>query len=474
MPAQARRTAACGPWRRRAAGQNHAMPGAKTPLPTPAPTPAPTQRRQSGRWPWLLAAAAAPLAGATLVMAAALQRTPTVQALPDLGPEDVARAVELLRRHDPRQAQPGAVTAARVAQRDIDVLIDQGLHRWLDAAGRVELQRGRARLTLSLRLPELPGAAVFTALPARLFGAWLNLDVQWIETAGLPALDRVRVGRLPLPAVLAERVSLWALQRAGLHKELQLATEVVQQVRFAPQQLSLRYAWQPDSLSRLVDGLLSESELQRLRPYAEHLARLSQQGNTAPERPLVSLLVPMFELARQRSAAGADAAAENRAALLVLALLANGRSTGSLSLAARAWPQPRPLRLLLAGRDDFPRHFLVSAVLATEGTTPLSRAVGLYKEVADSRQGSGFSFNDMAANRAGTRFGERALREPAALQAAVADGLVDADLLPAVDDLPEFMPEPEFIRRFGGVGTPAYRAMLERIDARIDALPLLR
>ena len=34
-------------------------------------------------------------------------------------------------------------------------------------------------------------------------------------------------------------------------------------------------------------------------------------------------------------------------------------------------------------------------------------AIGVYKEVRDSRGGSGFSFNDMAANRAGTRFGLR-------------------------------------------------------------------
>jgi hypothetical protein len=50
----------------------------------------------------------------------------------------------------------------------------------------------------------------------------------------------------------------------------------------------------------------------------------------------------------------------------------------------------------------------------------------------------------------------------------------DADLLPRVDDLPEFMAEPEFVRRFGGVGAPAYNALLADIDRRIAALALLR
>ena len=94
--------------------------------------------------------------------------------------------------------------------------------------------------------------------------------------------------------------------------------------------------------------------------------------------------------------------------------------------------------------------------------------------MTDARSGSGFSFNDMAANRAGTRFGERLLQDPVALQGRLAGGVRDEDLIPPVQDLPEFMPEAEFVRRFGGVGAPAYNALLADIDRRIAALPLLR
>jgi hypothetical protein len=93
----------------------------------------------------------------------------------------------------------------------------------------------------------------------------------------------------------------------------------------------------------------------------------------------------------------------------------------------------------------------------------------------DSRGGSGFSFNDIAADRAGTRFGELATSSEVAaktLQRRVAKGIVDADLLPKVSDLPEFMPEPEFKRRYGGIGAPAYNAMMRDIEQRLSALPL--
>ena len=51
--------------------------------------------------------------------------------------------------------------------------------------------------------------------------------------------------------------------------------------------------------------------------------------------------------------------------------------------------------MLLNRRDDFPKHFIISAALAAHAGTPLSDAVGVYKEIADSRGGSGFSFGTL-------------------------------------------------------------------------------
>ena len=62
----------------------------------------------------------------------------------------------------------------------------------------------------------------------------------------------------------------------------------------------------------------------------------------------------------------------------------------------------------------------------------------------------------------------------AALQARVAAGVGESDILPATADLPEFMSEKEFIARFGSVGAPAYRRMMDDIEGRVAALPVLR
>jgi hypothetical protein len=143
--------------------------------------------------------------------------------------------------------------------------------------------------------------------------------------------------------------------------------------------------------------------------------------------------------------------------------------------AAYAWQRPRPVVVTLRQRDDSALHFLISAVIAAEAGTPLADAVGLWKELSDARRGgSGFSFNDLAADRAGTRFGELAVRSPAQVQARLAAGATEADFMPDASDLPEFLPEAEFVARYGGVGGTPYKRMLAEIEARIDALAMFR
>jgi hypothetical protein len=161
----------------------------------------------------------------------------------------------------------------------------------------------------------------------------------------------------------------------------------------------------------------------------------------------------------------------------VLAAYASGKSLAAVVPAAADWPRPAARKLTLDGRVDFAQHFAISAALAAGAGGPFADAVGVYKEVDDSRRGSGFSFADIAADRAGTRFGEAATRSPASaakLQAAARAGLREQDIMVAARDLPESMSEAEFKRRFGGVDAPGYKRVLTEIDARIAALPVYR
>ena len=394
--------------------------------------------------------------------------------------DDIDRARRLLERNDPRHALPGITRAVLLTQRDLELVIGQaGQRLGAGARGRVRLQPGLAVVDASLALPRNP------------WGGWLNLHAVLRETSGLPAVQQLRVGRLPVPGWLAEAALPRALAALNLRAQSDLAKRIVSRVGFRSQALVLAYAW-PDNAQRSMAGsLLAPDDQARLRRHADLLATLATSLAGPKPRPAVvsvtQLLQPMFAMAAANSHDATSAALENRAALVALAFLAAGQPLAPLLGAPPSPPPPsllstamaqgtRPQRgpeMRLRNRPDWPLHLLISAALAAEAGSPLSDAIGLYKEVSDSRQGSGFSFGDLAADRAGIRLGLAARRDPLGLQARLASGVTDDDLLPMVKDLPEDMQEADYKRRFGGVGAPAHQAMVREIDARLDRLPLL-
>jgi hypothetical protein len=225
---------------------------------------------------------------------------------------------------------------------------------------------------------------------------------------------------------------------------------------------------------RARSALLSSTDQARLRAYHERL--VEAVANAHARVSLAELMTPLFRIAIERGSAG-DVVAEARAALVVLAFYANGIAPAAIVPAATQWAQPARRTVTLAGRDDFAKHFLISAAISATAGSPLADAIGLYKEIEDSRGGSGFSFNDIGADRAGTRLGEIASQSPQRalrLAQALAAGVKERDFMPDVSDLPEFLPEAEFLRRYGGIDGAGYKRMMATIEARVQSRPLLR
>ena len=95
--------------------------------------------------------------------------------------------------------------------------------------------------------------------------------------------------------------------------------------------------------------------------------------------------------------------------------------------------------------------------------------------MSDAQGGSGFSFIDLAADKAGTRFGERATSSPEnarKLQKAMSEIKDYKDFMPDPRDLPEHMDEAEFKNRYQSIESPAYQELSKQIDARIAATPI--
>ena len=89
--------------------------------------------------------------------------------------------------------------------------------------------------------------------------------------------------------------------------------------------------------------------------------------------------------------------------------------------------------------------------------------------------GSGFSFIDLAADKAGTRFGEMATSSPenARKIQKTMSGIKDyTDFMPDPRDLPEHMNETEFKQRYQFIDSPTYKTLSKQIDDRIAATPI--
>lgn len=391
-----------------------------------------------------------------LALALAVQGSPRWPQRAAVSPVDIEQAKHFLRRNDPRRPAAGPLRTLSSSEQEANLMLDQLARRVAPgASARLALDAGSARLQMSLPMPRSP------------FTAWLNIDATLRQTPGLPAIERLQVGRLPVPAWVAARGLPHLTARLKAMPEAALALDMARHVRLMPARLEVVYEWRDDGLQRVLGTVLPPADLDRLHAYAQALAQASAGGGR--RLALGRLLPPVFTLARERTEAGGDALAENRAALLALTLQATGRR-----LPGAAVPQLPPKPVTLAGREDFAQHFLISAVVALEGGGPLADAIGVYKELADMRDGSGFSFNDIAADRAGTRLGLRARHDPRTLQQQLAQGVPERELMPDVADLPEFLSERAFVAAYGGLDAPPYRRMLADIERRLDALPLLR
>ncbi|MEM9659654.1 MAG: hypothetical protein AAF961_14940, partial [Planctomycetota bacterium] len=188
-----------------------------------------------------------------------------------------------------------------------------------------------------------------------------------------------------------------------------------------------------------------------------------------------SLLRLAFTFAEDNSH-GTDAVLPNKAAIVALGVILGeervaevaGRPIDREYLADFATLRNR---ITLRGRNDLARHFWVSAALAILSDQSLSMTVGIGKELMDATPGgSGFSFVDLTADRAGVLFAGAATSSPEAaraMQTRIRQGLTSADLCPEIDDLPEGLSRDEFQTEYGGLGGAKTGELVEEIEKRL-------
>ncbi len=444
----------------------------------------PQPARPRLRWMLLLRLAAVLL----LVLAAlTISGSPSVQPPVPPSPANIDLARVVLQQLAGEGRAPGARLDMTLSQAELDglsALVNQVL-----APMRVE-----ARLEHQVSSPVAPKPAKAAApassaaaikqqhndmpppeLVARLsrqlpLGAWLNIEARAASVPGgkgLPVV-RVKIGRVPLPTWLSRLVMrrMW-LVVLGDDKDPPSLDESLPYVRIGAKQAQAVLIH--PGRNAAYSGL---SRFGGIKPDPRWLAISYCALTRHPDADLATIVRYAWRLPRPVRLTADE---QNRALMIAIAMRTlpeyRKRLAGdAMPLLRHCSNPPEPL-IMLAGRHDLAKHWVMSAALSASLGGKIAQSLGVWKELSDSLTGgTGFSFVDIAADRSGERFANAATDPQLArfVQTRLA-AVTDPQLLaPEALDKPEGLDAELFERIYDNVESAEYKAAVAAIDTLLD------
>lgn len=373
----------------------------------------------------------------------------------------------------------------------------------------IALTEKESNLLLAYALSQIPGrhairseirflhnravSLISVPVPETFLGRYINLTAALIPGTGPDHRDRqavfslesLRLGRVTIPGAIISapvRLGHTLLMKTKIYRQVFEPVRHIRNIRIEKNRMVLTYFWQPDTLKRLhetgKDILLSREHKKRLIVY--HSTLMEILGRVPQKKiSLGPVLSGMFTRAADRTRKSGDAVRENTALLQVLAVYATGRGIDAIIPENQLPDMPSPVfgKLLLTRRTDLARHFLISAGIAVSAGSRLADLIGIAKEVDDSDAGSGFSFADLAADKAGVALARLATRSgPSAQQVQrLMAGFVDESyFMPDIDHLSEGITRLQFKKHLKDLDSPSYTLITDEIQARLNACGLHR
>lgn len=413
--------------------------------------------------------------GPVAFAAGSFQPDPILPANATLNPQQAVQSKALIRRA--RDVADGTDPEGRIeaTEAELDALIATAARVVKPLLGRSEIDQSGLRIRVAAQVPGVPQLG------------WINFDAKAAPSQDGLKITSLRLGRMSLPAGPTVTAVTGALNLATPDNlgSLLLASITALDTRNGVAVLTLDAGGAGDAslLSQVKTQLRGAAGRPTTDEVTAHYAAMTaaakagtlpQSGSSAPW-----IAFAMARVADAGHVSAEEAQIDTRAALIALAAhCGNLRAIEALVGQLQNDPRFRPCReTSLRGRKDLRRHFTLSAGLQAITGSAMSFGMGEVKELLDtgSTGGSGFSFDDIAADRAGIRYGETfnaATPQEIGPLAARISG--EADIMPPIKGLPSELSERAFLDQYGGVGSPAYDMQIAEIDGRIDALPLYR
>ena len=398
-----------------------------------------------------------------LLIVFGISDTPTVAIGWTLTHDDIVRAKKIL--YEGSKTKPDEIGTIELTQPDINLAANYLFNRYRKSAVKIELKDNIVRFVVTMTLPK------------NYLGQYLNISFRFGNEGNneLPSLKKFKAGELLLPAKFSAFVIDNIIRHTSLNEYFILATRPIRSIIIDQEKVTISYHSSLENLIQAQNVLADGGKNKDLDIYQQKLTDVIAQHDSTWRLSLADLLKPLFTLAYQRSNLE-NAIDENKMAIITINNYVNRKETKKfLSLPLATLSTDKRYPTFLYKRIDLAQHFIGSAAITASMNDQISKTVGEEKELSDAQGGSGFSFVDLAADKAGTRFGEMATSSPESarkLQKKISEIKDYTDFMPDPSDLPEHMDDTEFKRRFESVDSAIYQELSKKIDERITATPI--
>jgi hypothetical protein len=412
----------------------------------------------------------------------ALQPTPHIEAIHQIDANSAAENQKTLQRIVRTIKSKKQPVLLSITQNEVDGLSALGHRAIPQLTSNIVLIKDQGLFRFSLELP-LPNLIRFLNIDLTLNTSQtgLDLDTAYIGSVPIPGNWLIKLVEIAsntyinkeFGTSLLTMISKVNISPSALHVNIQ-----------TPENLNNNNKSATESLFALRDQLALFGNVDDIRFYHQSLLNFIASNNN--KKSLAAYITHVFSDAKQRSAfSGAQAVIENKAALTALVLYFGTDKfelfIGDVSqYTSKQTLQRHRLQRSVTLRDrvDIQKHFIYSIALQLFGSSEASDAIGELKEFLDSNKGgSGFSFADLMADRAGTRLAMISTQsnESALLvQSYLSQTNSESAILPTLAKLPEGVSQQAFKKYYQNIQSKKYIAMLKHIDKQLLQIPIYR
>lgn len=411
-----------------------------------------------------------------LMIVSGIENEPIVDRNKALSYKNIKKAKQIIKDNRPRQFYNPTVKKLSLTENEINLLISYAISQGFDTEfffSRVALFDGYFHLFLTKKLK------------FNLFGQYLNIRTSFRPKGIFIRLDACRIGRLNIPNLMTWPIISglhYLMLKINVYESLWNTIEGIKKITIRQTAITCHYTIDSAVLKDLQTKgrafLIPDLHQQKLLAYHNHLAKLT---HSTPHKTnsVLALIQGIFAFAQKNSITSKNPILENKVALQVLSLYAIGHKLNRILKPEYSTfiTAPNPTRLVFHNRSDLPKHFFVSAAITVSTGEKFAKLVGLAKEIDDSDGGSGFSFADLAADKAGVKFGEAATassQKAIQFQEKILQVRTEKELFPSISNLPEGIMELEFKNTYKNLDSEAYKLINAEIDKRLNLCRLYR